>query len=85
MYQDWILAIGTLGLAIFMLPQIGATAKPPLWTSAPTALTLAVFAATYPTLGLWFASAAASVMAVEWGILSYQRWRQVNGMKDEEE
>lgn len=85
MWQDAILSVGTLALAVFLLPTLYATAKPPLATSIPTAAILLAFTVTHATLGLRFASAATALMTVEWAALSAQRYRQINQTTEEEE
>lgn len=85
MWQDAIFTTGTVLFGLALIPTIYASAKPDLWTSALTAAVLAMFTVAHFTLTLWFASAASAILAVEWSVLGYQRWRQLGWPAEEEE
>ena len=76
MWQDWVISAVSWAFVISLVPTILHKAhKPSLATSILTGIGMAVMTATYLSLGLVAATLSASLVAVEWFILAWQRWR----------
>lgn len=75
MWQDYVIAVGAIGLALALIPSIRADQKPSVFTSAPTAFVLFVFSASYASLDLWFAACTQFVGAALWTVLALQAFR----------
>lgn len=73
-WQDIILTAGIIVMNLALIPSILGNDKPQLSTSITTAAVLAIFAAVYVTLDLWFATVAAIINSSLWVILAYQRY-----------
>jgi uncharacterized membrane protein len=80
-WQDIILALGSLVLAAALIPSIMSAHKPALWTSGSTGLALAVFAVTYASLSLWYATVTTALSALLWGVLGVQKFMETNDKK----
>lgn len=52
--------------------------KPPIRTSLPTGIVLAVFSICYATLGLWLAFVATLLTSILWFVISYQVYKERN-------
>jgi len=74
-WQDIVLAIGSLLLAVALIPSLRSEDKPALTTSLLTASCLAVFAVVYASLELWYSTTTTSLTSFLWFILAYQRLR----------
>lgn len=74
-WQDAVIAAVQVVFVAVLLPAVRAPAKPPLSTSIPTAVGLAVIAGAMATLGLWYASATAGLSGSLWAVLAYQKAR----------
>ncbi|MDB5171169.1 MAG: hypothetical protein JWO35_863 [Candidatus Saccharibacteria bacterium] len=74
--QDTILTIGSLALAVALIPTVLGKQKPALSTSLLTAATLATFAAVYVSLHLLFSAAVTLFSAAVWLLLAAQKRRQ---------
>lgn len=72
MWQDFVFSIGSIVFCIALMPTILGKAKPPLLTAAPIALVLFIFALTYASLNLWFASTTTLLTSVLWTIVATQ-------------
>jgi hypothetical protein len=73
-WQDGVLALGALMFAIALIPSVTSKDKPALWTSILTCTVLIVFAITYASLSLWFATITTSLTALLWGVLIIQKY-----------
>ena len=72
-WQDFVFFIGQWIFIIALIPTLRAKEKPQISTSLVTAVTLAVFAVTYFTLGLWLSATASASIAGAWFILAVQK------------
>lgn len=76
MWQDWALTLTQFVFIASLVPTIAhPSKKPTLSTALMTAPTIFVVVAIYFSLEFWFSMAAALILALEWSILAYQRWR----------
>jgi predicted cation transporter len=74
-WQDILIGSAQAMLAIGLLPALLHHHKPPLSTSAVTALGMAAFVVAFAALGLWWATVMSAVQLVLWVILAVQKWR----------
>ncbi len=72
MWQDFLFAVGSIVFIMALAPTVKSKNKPPLMTSAPTALILYSFSLAYLTLHLWFAAITTLGTALEWSIIAGQ-------------
>jgi len=72
-WQDIVLALGSLILAAALIPSVTSEHKPALWTSISTCIVLAIFAGTYASLSLWYASFTTALAALLWAVLAVQK------------
>ena len=76
MWQDWIIAAVQVVLALSLLPSIFHDEhKPTVTTSCTTAAGLYVLTLVYATLAFWFSALMSAIIAVQWTILAFQRYR----------
>ena len=75
-WQDIALAVGSLTLAVALIPSVLGKDKPALWTSAVTGTVLVVFTATYASLSLWYATFTTALAAALWIVLAVQKISQ---------
>lgn len=68
MSVQWVFAVALLAVIL------NKTQKPPLWSSIFTSIGLFAIAFALGTLELWLATISATVNAIEWGIIAYQRY-----------
>ncbi|MEX2126944.1 MAG: hypothetical protein WD871_01705 [Xanthobacteraceae bacterium] len=74
-WQDAVIATVQLGFCAALVPTaMPAADKPPLATSAPTAIGLFVIAATMASLGLWWSFTTAGASGALWAVIAFQRW-----------
>lgn len=73
-WQDIILAVGSLIFAVALVPSIMSSDKPALGTSVTTGLVLTVFAFTYFSLSLWYAAVTTAITGLLWIILAVQNY-----------
>ncbi len=64
MWQDYVLAGGTIVFNIALIPAIKGTDKPPFLTSIPTALVLYIFSFSFASLQLWFSASMQFIAAL---------------------
>jgi hypothetical protein len=74
-WQDATLTLGALVFLIALIPTLVGDAKPSPLTSLLTGSVLLVFAATYLTLGLYFASITTAVTGTAWLVILWQSVR----------
>lgn len=70
--QDLVFSAGAILFVIALLPALWQTSKPPRFTCAMTGATLGVFAFTYLTLHLTYASVTTAVTSLLWFTLLVQ-------------
>ncbi len=75
-WQDVVLSTGAVMFGVLLLPAIRAKDKPPILTSAGTALVLCTWVVVFASLELWFSAAVQAVVAIEWGVIAWQRFRR---------
>lgn len=73
MIQDYVFTFGGVVFTVALIPALRDPQKPPVRTSATTAVLLAMFAVTYASLDLWLSAATACVTCALWGVLALQR------------
>ncbi len=81
-WQDAILTLGTLVFLVALIPTLLGDAKPSPLTSLLTGTVLLVFAATYLTLGLYFASITTAATGTVWLVILWQSLRNRPGPID---
>lgn len=74
-WQDVLIASAQAMLAVGLLPALFHHHKPPLTTSAVTALGMAAFVVAFATLSLWWSTAMSAIQLVLWSILALQKRR----------
>jgi hypothetical protein len=72
-WQDIVIAIGSLILAIGLIPSVLSKDKPSLWTSVITSLVLITFTIAYASLALWYATFTTALAALLWIVLAAQK------------
>lgn len=76
MWQDYVIAVVQWVFAAALVPTIlDSRGKPPLATSALTAVGLYVLGGTFFTLGLWQSGISTCAAAGAWTIIGIQRFR----------
>ena len=76
MWQDWAINLVQWVFVVNLFFVIlDKTKKPPLLPSVVTSAGIFVIAAAMATLELWGSAMSAVIMAIEWGIIAYQRYR----------
>ena len=76
MWQDVLLGVVNWLLVAFLLPTVvSKTEKPAFVSSLLTGICLFGIAISYYTLGLTVGALPATLQALLWFILAYQRWR----------
>lgn len=70
--QDFVLSAGSMIFIIALLPTVFSATKPAITTSLLTGSTLAVFAATYQTLGFTYACLTTAASAALWIVIAAQ-------------
>lgn len=74
-WQDVAFTLGSLVLCITLIPMLRTDHHPPLISSVPIALVLAVFTLTYVTLGFVLAPLIEGTQTLLWAWLALQRVR----------
>lgn len=74
-WQDVVLTFGSVVFLVALIPTILGSAKPAPLTSFSTGFVLIVFAITYATLGLRFASVVTGVTGLAWLFILWQSLR----------
>lgn len=77
-WQDIVLAGGSLLFTVALIPSIRSKHKPALTTSVLTGSVLLLFTFTYATLELWFSAVSVCVNGLMWLTLALQKYRQVD-------
>lgn len=73
-WQDWVFTVGSAFFTVSLVPSlVDSSYRLSLWTSAPTALFLFVFAATKWNLRLRFAAVSETVTASMWVLMAVFR------------
>ena len=75
-WQDLVLAVGTVLFVVALIPAILHKEKPPATTSFLTGAVLASFVIVYISLSYWFAAIANSATATLWFIIGLQKLRR---------
>lgn len=75
-WQDIVLMVGNLALAIALLPSLRSKDKPHIYTSVGTGLILVSFTVVYASLELYLGAAVVAATALMWLILFWQKFRQ---------
>ena len=75
-WQDIVLTLGSVGFLIALIPTILGAAKPAPLTSFATGFVLVVFAVTYATLDLRFASVVTAITGLAWFFILWQSLRR---------
>lgn len=75
-WQDVVLSVGAVMFGVLLLPAIRAKDKPPVLTSAGTGLVLCTWVVVFASLELWFSATCQAVVAIEWGVIAWQKIRQ---------
>ncbi len=71
-WQDVVITIGNVTLALALLPTVLGERKPALLTSGLTSSMLGVQAIAIGSLGLWFAAGSLVVSSALWAVLLLQ-------------
>ncbi|MBI4093429.1 hypothetical protein HY417_00540 [Candidatus Kaiserbacteria bacterium] len=76
MWQDWLITsvqwIFTISLLLIIRDK---DKKPPFLPSIITSVGVYLISFAFATLGLWLSFLSALIMATEWAIIAYQRYR----------
>jgi hypothetical protein len=75
MWQDTVIALCQLAAVPAMLPSIFGKDKPAFKTSFINMIIVSIITFTLMTLKLWFSAVTASLIAVCWAVLAFQKWR----------
>jgi hypothetical protein len=73
-WQDIVLTLGSFGGSAALVPALFNKHKPPLVTSVPTTIILAVFIPTYASLHLWYTTVMIIIGFLLWGSLAVQEY-----------
>jgi len=71
-WQDLVFTFGQLLFVVALVPSIISADKPALSSSLMTGTILAIFGATYASMGLWWSAASSAVIAGTWFVLATQ-------------
>lgn len=76
MWQDWLIMtvqwIFTVTLVLIILDK---DKKPAFLPSIITSVGVYAISFAFASLGLWLSFVSSAIMATEWGIIAYQRYR----------
>ena len=78
-WQDLVLTSGSLIFLVALVPTVLGSSKPAPLTSLSTGSVLIVFAVTYATLGLSFASVTTATTGLTWLLIFWQSVRLPDG------
>jgi hypothetical protein len=70
--QDWILASCQCASIVAIFPTLIGEQKPPLATSLPSAIILAIMAVTFGTISMWVSTVSTAVLSLCWFVLVWQ-------------
>lgn len=73
MWQDVVLAGGSIVFIIALFPSVFSKNKPALSTSLTTGSVLLIFVFVYASLSLWFAMVSTSITSFVWFVLAFQK------------
>ncbi len=73
LWRDLVFSVGSLVFIAALVPTLRATSKPPRSTGLLTGGVLAIYAATYLTMALWYAAATTAILACAWLGVAVQR------------
>ena len=76
-WQDILMMIGGVGLALALIPSVIYKDKPDKNTCAVTGGILTSYVMAMATLGLYFSAIAIGITATMWWILLYQQVRRI--------
>lgn len=74
LWQDFVLIIGQIILAVALLPSVFGKDKPVLSTSLMSGTVVTIIAFTFVTLSLWLTAVGTALIAILWFILAYQKY-----------
>jgi hypothetical protein len=76
MWQDSVITgVQWIFVVALLFTILDKTKKPTLLTSFVSSAGIYIIAFTFATLELWWSFASAAIMATEWGVIAYQRYR----------
>jgi len=75
-WQDWVFSVGQIIFLVALIPTIRGKDKPAITTSVITSIILAIFAFTYFSLKLRFATLTSIAMTTAWATLAVQKYLQ---------
>ena len=78
MWEDIVIAVGNLILALSLIGTIRDEQKPPLTTSIPGVVVLLVFCIAQVSLELYLTTIITFCVAMMWAVIAWQRYRQGN-------
>lgn len=73
--HDYIFSIGNAIMALALLPSLLSKDKPALKTSLLTGTILAIFSATFYSLGLYLSCCMLAISSALWLTLAYQKYK----------
>ena len=82
LWQDIVLSVGNLLLAVSLIPSIVGRDKPALSTSLLSGSILFTFGIVYVSLSLWTSVLAISFSVALWFVLAVQKYRQRRSEKN---
>ena len=74
-WQDAVMSLGGVFVAVSLIPMLRAPEKPPISTSLPLVVILAAISVAVFTLGLTWAALSTVVQCLLWGALALARLR----------
>ncbi len=77
MWQDYTIAVVQVVLTMSLIPMVRQKEKPPLSSSVPTAMGLAVISFAFATLGFWFSMVSAGIPSLLWFVLVFQKSKNI--------
>lgn len=76
-WQDIVLALSGVILGVSLIPTIRGDDKPALSTAILTTVVISVVCVTMATMGLWLSAATNVLIIAAWGIISWQKFQQI--------
>ena len=73
LWQDYFLSLGSLILALGLIPSLLGKSKPAFLTSLISGSVLMGFGFLFYSLSLWISASAATIQGILWFILAYQK------------
>ncbi len=72
-WQDMLIAIGSVGFSLALIPAARSSSKPPRSSCLLTGGILWSYVLAFGTLGLWYSAATTVITACMWTLLFLQR------------